>query len=258
MHELVPVIKTAEPLYVKDSAGQVTGGSVIKEKIEELRRRYGAVGVANKLAEAAVRRVGKSVDERTVASVKRSVGVDVSGFMTRNGAMKEVMSAATKANVGLIKSIHDKYFDDLSVKLMKGVEAGERASGLISAIKEVADISDRRAELIARDQVSKMNGAMTMLRQMSLGINRYTWQTSGDERVREEHTELDGKEFAWDDPPEEGHPGEPVNCRCVAAPVINLDTGEENESGLTLGGVISLGLAAAAIGAYFGEWASEY
>jgi SPP1 gp7 family putative phage head morphogenesis protein len=141
-----------------------------------------------------------------------------------------------------------------------------RYEGLADEIKAIGDVTDSRAKLIARDQTSKMNGAMTMLRQTSLGISRYIWQTAGDERVREEHADLDGQAFAWDAPPSEGNPGEPVNCRCVAIPVIDMDEGDgqggedggDESGGLTLGAAVNTGLALAAIGRYFGEWASAY
>ena len=51
-----------------------------------------------------------------------------------------------------------------------------------------------------------------------MGIKQYIWSTSGDERVRDSHAENDGKIFSYDDPPPTGHPGDEINCRCVAIP----------------------------------------
>ena len=45
-----------------------------------------------------------------------------------------------------------------------------------------------------------------------------------DGRVRPKHQELDQKVFSYDDPDggDNGQlPGEPINCRCVALPVID-------------------------------------
>lgn len=44
----------------------------------------------------------------------------------------------------------------------------------------------------------------------------YIWRTQMDDRVRPRHADREGKEFAWDDPPLGGHPGEDYNCRCYA------------------------------------------
>ncbi len=54
----------------------------------------------------------------------------------------------------------------------------------------------------------------------------YIWRTSGDNKVRASHAANSGKIFAWDNPPETGHPGEDYNCRCTAEPY----TPEVNES----------------------------
>lgn len=42
--------------------------------------------------------------------------------------------------------------------------------------------------------------------------------TSQDERVRHTHRARNGKLFAWNDPPSDGHPDIPIRCRCVAVP----------------------------------------
>lgn len=47
----------------------------------------------------------------------------------------------------------------------------------------------------------------------------YVWRTAGDDKVRPSHAANDGHVFAWDDPPDTGHPGEEEGCRCWAEPV---------------------------------------
>jgi hypothetical protein len=44
----------------------------------------------------------------------------------------------------------------------------------------------------------------------------YIWRTAGDDKVRPSHAANEGRVFAWNDPPETGHPGEDFNCRCTA------------------------------------------
>jgi SPP1 gp7 family putative phage head morphogenesis protein len=52
----------------------------------------------------------------------------------------------------------------------------------------------------------------------------YIWRTSGDNKVRATHAANNGKIFAWDNPPETGHPGEDYNCRCTAEPYVQGST----------------------------------
>lgn len=41
-----------------------------------------------------------------------------------------------------------------------------------------------------------------------------------DERERAHHVDREGKQFDWDNPPDDGHPGEPILCRCYAEAVF--------------------------------------
>jgi SPP1 gp7 family putative phage head morphogenesis protein len=81
-------------------------------------------------------------------------------------------------------------------------------------------IGENRARLIARDQTNKFNGQLTQLRQQELGITSYVWTTAQDERVRPTHKVLDGETFTWEKGPKIGHPGNEINCRCIAQPII--------------------------------------
>ncbi len=47
--------------------------------------------------------------------------------------------------------------------------------------------------------------------------------------VREDHDDREGEQFDWSDPPEDGHPGEAVNCRCWPEPDLS-DIIEEMEA----------------------------
>lgn len=72
----------------------------------------------------------------------------------------------------------------------------------------------------------KDDGRTNQQRQMDIGVTHYFWSTSGDERVCDHCKEKDGKRFAWDNPPEGGHPGEHKcegegYCRCTAIPDLD-------------------------------------
>jgi len=98
---------------------------------------------------------------------------------------------------------------------------GASAGALEQALIERLQVSQSRARRIARDQVGKYFGALTETRHRSVGANRYEWQTAGDERVRSSHADRDGRVYSYDDPPFDGNPGEPINCRCTAIPVFD-------------------------------------
>lgn len=187
----------------------------------------GLTAQAAELAGIAVRQNLKGVDERLIASIKQSIHLDVSGLLTENFALRSAMDRALAENIDLITSIPAQYLDRVQDIIAENMAEGFRWESLVDEIEQAGDITRTRAKIIARDQTSKMNGRFNEARQQSLGIERYEWQTSGDERVRDSHAEHDGKIFRWDDPPEDtGHPGEDIMCRCTAIPIVDLEGGE--------------------------------
>jgi SPP1 gp7 family putative phage head morphogenesis protein len=154
----------------------------------------------------------------TNKQLKPSVGVDV--FNGTEPWLKPAMQEFTRENVALIKSIPDQFFGDLEKTIARELADGARFEKLADIIEERYGVAQSRAEIIARDQVGKFNADLDRVRQRELGITRYEWETSQDERVRPEHAERNGKVFEWDNPPEGGHPGEDILCRCTANPII--------------------------------------
>lgn len=138
------------------------------------------------------------------------------------------------ANVQLIKSLPKQYLDQVEVMVTNAFAAGTPVRRFTKDLRKRFNISENRARLIARDQVGKLSGQLTMLRQTEAGITHYIWRTMRDERVRKSHAEKEGKTFAWSNPPSgTGHPGEDYQCRCHAEPDINRllqDLEEESDT----------------------------
>lgn len=125
-------------------------------------------------------------------------------------------------NAQLIKSLPEQELERVAAIIERGLQQGLRFTDISKGIQKSFGITHRRAKLIARDQTTKLNASLTKLRQEEVGVEEYIWQTSGDERVRPTHRANDGKKFRWDSPPAKtGHPGNDVNCRCVARPVLD-------------------------------------
>lgn len=123
-------------------------------------------------------------------------------------------------NIALIKSIPSQFHEKLRYRFVEAVRKGERWEQVSDEIETILAIPKKRAELIARDQIGKLNGQLTQLRQQQVGVTHYIWRTMLDERVRDSHQEREGKQFSWDDPPKDGHPQQPIRCRCYAEPVF--------------------------------------
>lgn len=170
-----------------------------------------------------VQRANQQNHQQTVAAVNRAMGIDVSAFVMRSPAIQAAIDAAMLENAGLIRSIGAQYLDKVRLATGRAHASGQRISVLKEEIRHIGSVTETRARLIARDQTNKLNGALTKARQTSLGVKRYRWSTSGDERVRQDHQALDGQVFSWDKPPAVGHPGQDIQCRCVAIPIFDIE-----------------------------------
>lgn len=155
-----------------------------------------------------------------------SMGTDV---FAREPNIRPALEAFVHSNVQLIEGIGPKVAQDVEAAALRAVQTGMLHKDLALELEDKYGFAPERARAVARDQVGKLYGNLQQVRQRALGIESYIWRTVQDDRVREEHEEREGDEFRWDDPPEDGHPGEAVNCRCYPEPVIRLG-GEDDES----------------------------
>ena len=159
---------------------------------------------------------------------KRQVGRVAANLLSvdpiiNDPGLKAVLRKFEDENLKLIVNMEQRLLDQTKDEILGAVRAGKRAGDLEGIIRDRLKVGESRAKLIARDQIATLNGQLTERRQTELGFTHYEWQTSEDERVREEHEALNGDIIAWANPPSDGHPGIPINCRCVALPVVAGD-----------------------------------
>lgn len=193
------------------------------ERAIERISRFIPKSMLERMAVGMVRRANQQNHRQTTQAVNAAIGIDVGQMIERTPSVAAQIEAATIHNANLITSIQSQYLDRVRTTVMQAVTSGQRHESIVASIREIGGVTESRARLIARDQTSKLNGALTRARQTSLGVSRYRWSGANDERERETHRENNGKTFSWDDPPPTGHPGEDINCRCVAIPIIELD-----------------------------------
>lgn len=137
--------------------------------------------------------------------------------------LSDSISNFTIQNVELISSIPSRYFQQVEQIILREIQAGtvgQIEKKIVGLINLEGKKAKNRAKLIARDQSSKFYNDLNRTRQKNVGIDKYRWETAGDERVRPTHRANDGKIFSWDSPPATGHPGYEINCRCVGVPAL--------------------------------------
>lgn len=173
-----------------------------------------------------------TINRREVLKVISSLsGVYVQDILLVEPYLKAETSAFIRQNISLIKTIPEQYLSEVKEIVYRGALQGTNHFDLQKEIQTRLNVSKNRAKVIARDQVGKLNGQLTQLRQQSLGIKEYRWRTAKDERVRgnpsglykraaPSHWHREGKTYKWSKPPVDGHPGQAILCRCVEEPVF--------------------------------------
>jgi SPP1 gp7 family putative phage head morphogenesis protein len=192
-------------------------------------------------ARGAARKTERHNRTQVDRQVKAVLGIDV---FQAEPWLDGAMDSFVRENVKLIKSISRRYFDEIEQIVHREVRAGRRADVIAKQIEKRFGVAKSRAALIAQDQVGKFNGQLAGERHHALGIRRYRWRNSRDERVRGNpaglyphakysHHHREGKIYRDSKPPPDGHPGEPIRCRCWREPVFEDILGQEFAVDLT-------------------------
>lgn len=174
--------------------------------------------------EATVETIGERTSDAADEQLRRQFAASLGITVPVGGSAPDArLQAFVGENVALIKSLDTRYLDEVEILTTRALADGTRWEELAEQLQDRLGVAESRAALIARDQVGKFYGQIQQVRQTGLGIEAYNWETAGDEKVREEHAVLQGKRFTWASggAPGEGHPGEPINCRCTPSPDIS-------------------------------------
>lgn len=233
---IVPILRQTEPLYVKDGYS-----NQLETAFEALTKRLTAVTALSKQISAKqVTRADQENKKQLINSVKGATGIDVRGLV-QSEDLTDIVNSKISENTSLIRSIPEEFLKKVEGVVYRSTVEGKTSGSIIKELQKVYKSTENRAKLIARDQTSKLNAALNKERQERLGIETYIWRDAGDERTRESHDVLNGMLCRWDDPTVYsdddgktwkkrssiggfiGHPGEDIQCRCNAQPVIEID-----------------------------------
>lgn len=214
---MIDSVKVERGDAVRHDAGE---GKRIRERVaaaaEEMRRAISPERLEELATSYAVRTAGyqrKQLERQTRAAL----GADV--FMG-DRALKSLVDGFAAENVALIRGVTEDIAARIEHRSIAAVQGGKRHEDLARELQKEFGYPEKRAKLIARDQVGKLYGQINASRQKELGADRFIWRTVQDERVREEHEARNGQIYSYADPPDGELPGEPILCRCFAEPVF--------------------------------------
>lgn len=215
----------------------------LRKILERLRKQYGdkldrnAERIIKKFMEQAYREAKRSTD----AQMRRIYG---DNFTVNFNARKygQMLKMVAQRNALLINTTATQVVSNVTNVTYDGVTTGQSWSAIDKSLRTQRHIAADRIKRIARDQTAKLNEALNEMAMRDAGVEFFEWSTANDERVSGEkelrkgerpptgsHVLLDGKIFKWGDNAHypvidsyghQGVPGQRVNCRCTARPVI--------------------------------------
>lgn len=166
---------------------------------------------------------------------------------TYNDYAKNVLGAAKDYNTTLISGIqkeaHEKVYNSVMLSLTSPNPEEQGQPVIIKALDDIGIQSENRVKLIARDQTSKLYGALGTDRMKQNGVMFFRWQHTfgpgggkarGKIAWRESHEKLNNEVFWIDDPDlwtigkyftkkgDIGIPGYAINCHCRMIPIVLL------------------------------------
>lgn len=208
-------LKTAAERVTLTKAAQLSLPLPVKQGIGRMRTALTAYsadlqahGIAKPIADA-IERHGASANVQIAKTL---------GIQPIRPDLAKLRNRWVADNASLIKSIPTVAADRAQGIVQQMVENGSRWETIAKQLEKELEITKNRAQLIARDQVSKYNAALNQANQRAAGIQSYVWRGVKDNRERPEHLALEGQVFSWDHPSYLGNPGEPIRCRCWAEP----------------------------------------
>ena len=165
-----------------------------------------------------------------------------------------IIIASVYENVTLIKSLCDKFFEQITGSVVRSVQNGINIKQLTEEIFRYGEMTKKRARLIALDQTRKTYMAISRQNLKDAGFNKVMWRHSGGGEPRPYHIRkwdgVSGKEdghpnglngfiFDLNNPPviehayvtktskgtyrgeRRGLPAELPNCKCVMVAILN-------------------------------------
>ncbi|USN16338.1 head morphogenesis protein [Luteibacter phage vB_LflM-Pluto] len=221
--------KTAKQFFAQDASA----ASIFNEVLAALDKKW--LNIFKNYAKVTAAAFTEKVDKHSKSTVWHSLsvaGVDAPA-MAYTEAVSNTIKAAQDFNNTLITSIqeetHQQIYTSVMLSLTSPDPTQQGLQGIAAGLREAGIKSEKRIDLIARDQNSKLYASLNTERMKQNGVEKFRWVHSSAGKVpRPSHVAKDGKIFLVDDPElwtgpkaDQGPPGWAINCRCRAVPVID-------------------------------------
>lgn len=155
--------------------------------------------------------------------VQRTLGINLYEDYYYQNTYEDLIPKWVEENVNRIVRIPKENLNEMQTITLRDVNEGKSIRGIMRDIQDSYGTSKQHARLVARDQTGKLYGNLAKYNQTEAGCTHYIWSGVMDNRERLDHVDREGEKYSWDNPPDDGHPGEPICCRCVALAIFDWE-----------------------------------
>lgn len=226
--EIKRLYASDSPLIIQDE----TPASKYKAMIEDMRKRSRAR--FDKASEVLATGFTLKVVSNVARSQKSALSAAGLGdFAVRydfGNVKRDVVDAIINQNVNLIKSIDQTFFEHLENEVMNAVTAGSDLQALAKSIRKLNQSTNRRAIMIAEDQINKATESIARANDIDAGFTKAQWihiagrYTSRPTHVAMNHKVFDLKKGMYDSAVGKYiQTGELVNCKCKYRPLFDFE-----------------------------------
>lgn len=127
-----------------------------------------------------------------------------------------------------IKDFAEENVTKLRQDIQENAYSGSRAENLVKSLQANYGVSQRKARFLAKQETKLLMTEIHLSKASEVGLNRYKWSTSNDEKVRHSHKVLQGRIINLANPPvvdpltgRRAHAGCDFGCRCIKIFIID-------------------------------------
>ena len=219
---------------IQDGAGDDLSG--LRDEVDRLSAKFFGNDLAGKIAD-----VGNELDMFNGEQFNRFSELAIGQrWDPMDAKSKQSVRDWGQNNYTLVKSLPAEHVKRLNQIITDGVQNGRLWTDIAKDVRGIGEgLTRQKAQLIARDQIGKLNGALTRSKQQDSGIDYYEWGASMDDRTRDGHAAMNGMICRYDDDTvysddsgntwkkrsstmAKGIPGFEIQCRCTAYPFFDI------------------------------------
>ena len=161
--------------------------------------------------------------KRFIQKLKKALGIDVS-LLVRETDNHSLLRTYVQKNTSLITSLKNDIIKQIEQEVYNAKINNDSATKLSKALQKKFGLMKNRADLIARDQLSKLNADFNKARQVQAGQREYEWDYQHGiprKNRRNHHVIRHKRTYKWGEPLGD-EPGHAIDCKCRAKMKIKV------------------------------------